>query len=491
MATKIFEGKFKVKYDWFKNTMQMISEKSFSSGVISARLRRYEDYFIQLTEAYESILVSVSDDSIVQDYDNKYKDATELYNQVDAISARYPNLDGTHQATESYVNTRLPTINLINFDGDIYSWPSFYSLYLSLVLTRKDISKTEKFHYLISHLEKEPRTLIKHLPAIDESLDSALDILKGRYENKRLLADSNLTRILNLPTLKNVNGLRVKILNPLLECTRALKNLGLPIEHWSYILLHVSLCKLPLDTKTRFEQVHGMNAIVLPTFDQLIDFLQNECRLLDTSTESSINLERTTKVRAVHVLNRESENLVINTGCLYCNTNGHGIYKCFQFRTLTNVERKDWVRNKGLCFKCFGRHSAVNCNRSTPCDNCGNIGHNKMICLNNSHRRTNTCRSPAEDRGHIRDTHPRADVTSHTSCGHSSRNNVGAVHSPDTRRDWRQAASVTQRGSGSRRRSYSPVINPKPCTSDTEQRANCSQRYSPGHNIYSRNNNSQ
>ena len=58
-------------------------------------------------------------------------------------------------------------------------------------------------------------------------------------------------------------------------------------------MLHISLGKLPLDTKTRFEleQIHGMNAFVLPTFDQLIEFLQNECRLLDTSTDASINLE--------------------------------------------------------------------------------------------------------------------------------------------------------------------------------------------------------
>lgn len=138
------------------------------------------------------------------------------------------------------------------------------------MLSRKDISRTEKFHYLFSHLEGEPRSLIRHLPMVDVSLDTALDILRARYENIRLLADSHIYRILQLPLQNGVLELRTKILNPLLESTRALKNLGLPTDEWSYILLYIGLSKLSVDVKTWFEHKYGCSSDELPTFDQLI-----------------------------------------------------------------------------------------------------------------------------------------------------------------------------------------------------------------------------
>lgn len=72
---------------------------------------------------------------------------------------------------------RLPQVNLPQFDGDIVHWVSFYSLDSSLVLSRKDISDTEKFHFLISHVQNEPRSLIQHLLMTALSLSTALEIL--------------------------------------------------------------------------------------------------------------------------------------------------------------------------------------------------------------------------------------------------------------------------------------------------------------------------
>lgn len=393
MATKLVESKFKIKYDWFKNTLQIINSKSYASSVVSARLRKLEEYFKALTEAYEEILTL---DLETVDYDEKYREATEVYNQLDAVAIGCPSLDGTHLPTESVASSRLPRINLTSFDGDVFSWTSFISLFTSLVLSRRDISKTEKFHYLFSNVEKEPQALIRHLPMVDSSLDTAMDILRGRYENKRLQADSYISRILHLPVLNKSLGLRIKILNPLLESTRALKNLGLPTDEWSYILLHISLTKLPLDIKTRFEQSYGGNSLQLPTFDQLTEFLQNECRLIDTANSEPIlsYAEQVRKpARTAHVTERnnnynKSDSANHNrryisgktASCLYCQLSGHTLNNCYKFGNMSNYNRKEYIKNNGLCFKCFGGHSAASCTRQVPCNRCGNIGHNKLVC---------------------------------------------------------------------------------------------------------------
>lgn len=395
MANKVFLTKFKLQYDWLKNTLDMSNSKTHTSSVITARLRKLEDRYSALSEAYENILINTDDSEIITMYDKEFREAEEWYNQLEARSAAYPNLDGTHVPTESTQTARLPPINLSVFDGDLFSWTSFYSLYSSLVLSRKDISKTEKFHYLFSHVQNEPRLLLKHLPMVDDSLDSALEILKSRYENKRLLVDSNISRILNIPALNKCYGLRNNVLNPLLECTRALKNLDLPVDEWSYLLLFISLNKLPAEIKTRFEQKYGGDSTCLPTFNQLIEFLQNECRLLDTANNKSCVTSPTAAGPAVRE-NRYSNNIrnshahvtdlgqrrspVLVKQCNFCQLPRHTISECFKFRNLTNGERKDFIKNNDLCFKCFEKHTARTCHNNVPCDRCGNIGHNKMLC---------------------------------------------------------------------------------------------------------------
>lgn len=355
-------------------------------------MRKTEEKYKLLCDAYESVLDLATDSEIISVYDKQFGESEVLYNQIDAISRSYLKSEDTDLPTESIQNlSRLPQINLPVFDGDIFAWSSFISLYSSLVLSRKDISKTEKFHYLISHVKNESFLLIKHLPMVDDSLETALKILEGRYENNLLLADSHIARILDLPFVSKGIDLRMRLLNPLLESTRALQNYGFPIDHWSYILLHISLTKLPNEIKTQFEHKYGGNISVLPTFDQLVEFLQYECRLIDNATsDHNIN-----NFNARNVKSRESRDYrpysgkhkayhsntaSSNTFCSYCRRSGHDIIKCYQFLKLDSSERKRFIMEKRLCFKCLEEHMASSCNKSVSCVHCKHTGPNKLIC---------------------------------------------------------------------------------------------------------------
>lgn len=268
---KANEVKFKIECEWFEQSFTMSKSSEYSSGVLSARLRKLEDHYEKLSTAYESLLNIVTDEKLTENYDSRYKNATIQYDELDAILAKFPSSDGSYSTTESAIHSRLPVLDLHNFDGNVFEWFSFISLYNSLVLSRKDLSKTEKYHYLFSHVQKEPRTLIQHLPMTNESLDTALEILKSRYENKRMIIDRHLSRLINLPNVTNSQNLRVDILNPLLASVRSLKNLKLSVE--DYFLVYLCLSKLPLEFKTRFEQKHGGVKNDLPTFENLITFL--------------------------------------------------------------------------------------------------------------------------------------------------------------------------------------------------------------------------
>lgn len=61
------------------------------------------------------------DDEIIKEYELKYKEATEIYNKIDAISASCPPLHDTNAPTESSPIARLPRIDLVTFEGDLFS----------------------------------------------------------------------------------------------------------------------------------------------------------------------------------------------------------------------------------------------------------------------------------------------------------------------------------------------------------------------------------
>lgn len=387
------ESKFKTRYDWFLHTIEIVNGKSYNTATLSTRLRRVEEFYTTLTEAYEGILTANSDDSVLENYEKKYRQATEIYDQLEAVSASFPNLGGTHVPTESAPAARLPTINLTTFNGDVYSWTSFISLFSSLVLCRRDISKTEKFHYLFSNLVDEPRSLIKHLPMTDESLDTALEILKSRYDNKRLLADAHISRILNIPHVTEITNLRTQVLNPMLESTRALANMSISTD--TYIVVHIILSKLPRDIKNRFEQYFiGGKIFDLPTCEQVIQFLQDECRFIDTATITDrVNSDNKCGDRTRRIRNVHTEMVRHDKRCYYCGFENHSLPNCFKFKALLISDRKDFITKNSLCYKCFGKHAAHSCSRNVACNKCSRIGHHTLICMTTNERRASSPRS--------------------------------------------------------------------------------------------------
>lgn len=411
--TKSLEIKFKVECDWLQRSIELIESPDCPSSILSARLRKLEKHFEDLTAVYMKCLEIELDKTVLNNYEKRYSNANDQYDILEAKLAEYMS-SGTEKVSGNVTaqpsqSARLPQINLPTFDGDLFGWTGFISLFGSLVLSRTDITLTEKFHYLFSHLTNEPKTLIQHLPMIDTSLEVALELLYTRYDNKRLLADAYISRILNIQPLKKIQLLRSDILNPLLECTRALKGFGLPVDEWSYLLVHITLTKLPIEIKSRFEHSFGGLRQDLPTFDELIQFLQNECSMIDTANTESIlvkqlyteprrhsyntgrqsiskpiNLTRRVdqghRVYSNNIISPRQYNSNSNSTCVFCSMIGHKIDNCFKFKNCTSEDRKNFVHNNRLCFKCFGNHSAAKCYKFIPCDRCGHTGHHPLIC---------------------------------------------------------------------------------------------------------------
>lgn len=138
-------------------------------------------------------------------------------------------------------------------------------LFESLVGQDSALTNTEKLYYLVGFLSGD-----QHLSVTGDNYSIALELLKNRYNNKRLLADKLLHNLLGTSHVnKNLSSLK-PFLDTLLESTKA----KFPVEHWSYLLFFINFQKLESSLKKQFEG--KMTDKELPSFADLIKFLENE-----------------------------------------------------------------------------------------------------------------------------------------------------------------------------------------------------------------------
>lgn len=78
-------------------------------------------------------------------------------------------------------------------------------------------------------------------------------------------------------TTDSVQGIK-RILDTSIECLYALKNIGIKIDEWDVVLVHLIVQKLPTETHLLWEQSLA-NTKELPKWDELTTFLEGRQQL--------------------------------------------------------------------------------------------------------------------------------------------------------------------------------------------------------------------
>lgn len=387
---------------WFTSASALVDRSDRQEALIvryeqiNARLSDVEKVFALFT-AY-CLEVSV-DDFTLDQRTRVSEDYAQILDQYDTIAEAARRLTAARDGKPILKKelsgpppgplSRLPTLDLPHFDGCLESYLGFINLFDSLVDARADLRPSQKLAYLMSVLDSEAKGLIQHLPVSDETYKTARDLITRRYHNKRGLADTHIEQILSLPSLNRVSGLRTQLLNPLLVATNALKSLDLPVDQWSYLLVHIVLKKLPADLRSRFEQrFGGDSATYLPPFGDLERFLEDECRLLDNSGGDTSVKTQPPKVKEqarVHPRGNAFRPRFAATQsqveCSYCKVTGHRTASCNAFLALHVASRRRIAKARRLCFSCLGLHYQRDCTSSRPCLHCGGQ-HLDILCMN-------------------------------------------------------------------------------------------------------------
>lgn len=266
-------------------------------------------------------------------------------------------------------NSRLPKIPLPKFSGRIEEWPKFKQIFESMVHNNPSLAAIDKYHYLSTHITGDASSLIASFTISSENYHKAWEALTMRYQNKRLLANTYMDKILEFapfkgpPTLSSLQSFVANIA----ESIAALKSLDIEDEA-DFVWLTISLRKLDPTTRRQFE-IDCINS-EWPTFQSLIKFIHGRSQVMQLSNPSSYSSPSAPtrpSSRSHPILALTSSSSKTTCDC----TSSHPLFQCPRFRSKSPSSRRSFLKGKILCFNCLrSGHVVGECPSSSRCRKC-------------------------------------------------------------------------------------------------------------------------
>lgn len=360
------------------------SKSKISKSYVDARLELLEsDFNIFKTNHLEILKKATQEDRKTHKYfkEDRYYICEDEFIELKALMKEFLHEHAQKSAPAKVISscqtcsgnhsmplrTKLPAIEIKSFSGNYNEWNSFYDLFKSLIHSNESLSTIQKYHYLKSNLKGEAEILLRQFPMTEANYEKALELLESRYENKRLIAHSHITRLMNQKkvSIESAKGLR-ELLDTTNECLSALNNIGVLTTNWDPIVTHIIVSKFDNESHRLWEQKLGGSRDI-PTIKDLADFLGVRFRSLEAMNMSTHkDSSSTSKPRQeIKSFTTTSEPL-----CTYCSED-HYVHNCKDFGKLTPEKRREFAMEKRLCFNCLiPKHSAKFCRQKGSCRVC-------------------------------------------------------------------------------------------------------------------------
>ena len=260
-------------------------------------------------------------------------------------------------------SVKLPKLDLPSFSGRYTEWMSFIDLFTASVDSNRTLSDAQKLQYLKTSVKEEPHRLISSLTITNTNYSVALNILRKRYENKKVIVREHIHSIVSFNAIKSENP---TLLRKLIETTdknaSCLQNLGVGAESWDPILIHLVTERLDAVTRKDWEHPASENSGTdLPSYSDLKTFVEKRATALEAAY-SKVQTPKTQKSLVAHVAAH---------GKCPCCKDTHKIYACQKFIASPIAKRKEFVRTNNLCFNCLSHvHQSRNCTSASTCRHC-------------------------------------------------------------------------------------------------------------------------
>lgn len=292
------------------------------------------------------------------------------------VNTTNPTTTGNQNTEPTRTVPKLPAIQLPKFSGDYKTWTSFHDLFVTLIHNNQNIPNVQKLYHLKSNLTDEAEQLLRHVTVTDANYQTAWEILKQRYENKRVLVNSQIQRLFNQGNIVCENSDNIKnLFDTTTDCLMALENLGINVKSWDPLIIYLIAKRLPMETLQLWE--HSISDMKeLPTFECMKNFLEARFRALEMigTTKRCVKEQK----QKEHVSHSKSFHSTSQNKCCLCNGQ-HNIRQCAKFEQMDVPTRFSIANNNELCMNCLTKgHEARKCYSTRNCKICGKRHHHLL-----------------------------------------------------------------------------------------------------------------
>ncbi|XP_041675372.1 uncharacterized protein LOC121530409 [Drosophila eugracilis] len=306
---------------------------------------------------------------------------------------------------------RLPPCDTEVFDGDYLRWPTFRDLFTAVYVNNPRLTPVEKLFHLLTKTSGEAKAIVSKSPLTNDGFASAWAALQDRFQNKRLLVNSQLKLLFNLSSISQESGHALKELQSTIQgCLTALAHSNISTDNWDCLLVFLCASKLPKLTLSLWEQSLTSKSEI-PAWEEMNTFLSERYRTLE-----AIEDMKPTQSVPKRLQSFETKVTPKQKGCDLCSKENHPIRLCPRFLNMSVDARSGYIKKKQLCLNCFARgHQLRDCTSTHSCFTCRGRHHTLL------HRG-----SPSSSSTTSSNARPTSSPTSAPSAQQSSSRNASA-----------------------------------------------------------------
>ncbi|XP_075167628.1 uncharacterized protein LOC142239732 [Haematobia irritans] len=290
---------------------------------------------------------------------------------------RRPNtIPESRPTDDTGFSIKVPPCDTELFSGGYDKWPSFRDMFSAIYIKHPKLSPAQKLFHLRAKTRGEANQIIKQFALTDDNFNLALEALRQRYENKRILINHQLRKIFEAERVVSEKGKSLRNLQYTINnCLSVLKAYNISILSWDPILVFWVSSRLPDETLTAWE-----NSLTdhkeLPSWKRLDEFISKRLDMLESISDmrkpsSTTNMQQ--KTQSFHTKTESNYR-----PCKVCKQN-HALRTCSKFKSWTTFQRKKFVTENSVCENCLSYgHTTSACQSDHLCQKCQQKHHSLL-----------------------------------------------------------------------------------------------------------------
>jgi hypothetical protein len=292
-------------------------------------------------------------------------------------SAVSVNSNQSVSAVEKYL-IRQHLENLPDFTGDVEKWPEFVKVYEET--TREGLfSDHENLTRLKKHIKSPAKDLVGGMQG-NTTAKRIMEALHNLYGRSEILMGKYTKELMNFPSITSTTDSNIKkFAMKLNDYCGIISDMKLESNLKNAMFESVLIQKLERAPAlySRWMKMSKGRSMNIKDFAGFITKVWTE--MPPEHRDGKVKNESRTKSVMSHQVETVKDSS--KAKCIFCGENDHRITKCKKFTAKTTQERKQFVKDKRLCFSClFSGHSYSDCKYKRTCNTDGcKSEHNKLL----------------------------------------------------------------------------------------------------------------